>query len=261
MQTCFNDAGLVIAGGGSGSRFGGDKLLMDLGGMPLFCVTLRQLAPLFPEGHCVMAVPADRIGVYEAVAARTVPAIRCRFVAGGATRSGSVQCGLAALPAACRYVAIHDAARPLADGALLQAVMHAAMRTGGAIPAMPVVDTLKQGGPDNRITATVDRTGLYAVSTPQCFALERLREAYRWSGGTAATDDAAIMEQAGFPVELVPWTRPNPKVTYAADLALAAFYLAAGNGSVEERTVSQPADGQFPVGKEAEGGGEAPLGQ
>ena len=226
MEDVFSDAGLVIVGGGSGSRFGGDKLMAELAGVPLFCVTLRRLAPLFAPACRVMAVPEARIAEFEAAAARTIPEIPCRFVAGGATRSESVRRGLAALPASCRYAAIHDAARPLADAALLRAVMAAARETGGAVPAAPVVDTLKRGDAAGRIAGTVAREGLFAVATPQCFDCGKLRAAYRAAGDLAATDDAGIMERAGYPVALVPWTRPNPKVTYPGDVALAAFYLA-----------------------------------
>lgn len=236
-----DDIGLVIVGGGSGSRFGGDKLLAELDGMPLFCVTLRRLAPVFPADCRVMAVPAGKIALYEEIAARFLPSVSCRFVAAGAVRSGSVQCGLAALPDRCRYVAVHDAARPLADGELVRTVLAAARRTGGAVPAAPVVDTLKQEQ-DGMIAATVDRDRLRAVFTPQCFDLAKLREAYRRAGDAAATDDAAIMERAGFPVALVPWFRPNPKVTYAGDLPLAAFYLQEESRSAEKGAVVESAD-------------------
>ena len=241
MAEMCDDAGLVIVGGGSGSRFGGDKLLADLNGMPLFCVTLQRLAPVFPADCRVMAVPGDKIALYEEIAARFLLSVSCRFVAAGAVRSESVQCGLAALPEKCRYAAIHDAARPLADAELVRTVLAAARRTGGAVPASPVVDTLKLEQ-DGMIAGTVDRERLRAVSTPQCFDLARLREAYRRAGEVPATDDAAIMERAGFPVELVPWFRPNPKVTYAGDLPLAAFYLQEERRSAENGAVVESAD-------------------
>ncbi len=75
MEDVFSDAGLVIVGGGSGSRFGGDKLMAELAGVPLFCVTLRRLAPLFAPASRVMAVPEARIAEFEAAAARANPEI------------------------------------------------------------------------------------------------------------------------------------------------------------------------------------------
>jgi 2-C-methyl-D-erythritol 4-phosphate cytidylyltransferase len=144
-------------------------------------------------------------------------------VAGGASRSESVRAGLAAVPSSAEVVVIHDAARPLASPALFAAAV-AAVRAGadGAIPGIPVVDTLKRVEGD-RVVETVSRQTLVAVQTPQAFRAGVLRKAH--AGGADATDDAALVESAGGTVVVVPGELDNLKVTTPADLAQAACRL------------------------------------
>lgn len=219
-MTEFDDAALIVVGGGSGSRFGGEnKLLVRFDGAPLFIHALRRLGPCFPAGRRILVVPAAAEARFAAALAEFLPAYLFRLVHGGAARGDSVRAGLAAVPAACRFVAIHDAARPFAAPELLAQVLAAAREHGGAVPGRPVTDTLKRVDADRLIERTVPREHLYAVETPQCFDLEKLRAAYRAAGGDSFTDDAAVMEQAGYPVALVPHGGDNPKITYPADLA------------------------------------------
>ena len=217
QTTIFRNGALVIVGGGSGRRFGGNKLLEIWREMPLFLHSMRTLGGSFPAGHRVFVAPESDREEFVRIAAQFLPEMPFVFVNGGATRSASVQAGLAALPETAEYVAIHDAARPLATAELLERVMTAAQRVGGAVPGRRVVDTLKRGNSDGLIAQTVARNDLWAVETPQCFLLERLREAYRICP-ESQTDDAGIMEYAGFPVALVEDPGENFKITYPEDL-------------------------------------------
>jgi 2-C-methyl-D-erythritol 4-phosphate cytidylyltransferase len=144
-------------------------------------------------------------------------------VTGGATRSESVRAGLSAVPDSAEIVVVHDAARPLASGALFHAVI-AAVRAGadGAVPVLPVVDTLKRVEGD-RVVATVEREGLVAVQTPQAFRADALRAAH--AGGGGSTDDAALVEAAGGKVVIVPGDALNLKITTPHDLAWAAWVM------------------------------------
>lgn len=144
-------------------------------------------------------------------------------VTGGATRSESVRAGLSAVPASVEIIVIHDAARPLASGALFDAVV-ASVRAGadGAVPALPVADTLKQVEGD-RVVGTVERDGLVAVQTPQAFRAEMLRAAH--GGGGEATDDAALVEAAGGKVVVVAGDPLNLKITTPHDLARAGWIM------------------------------------
>jgi 2-C-methyl-D-erythritol 4-phosphate cytidylyltransferase len=149
-----------------------------------------------------------------------------RTAPGGATRSESVRAGLALVPDDVDVVVVHDAARPLATRALYAAVL-APIRDGAdaAIPAIPVVDTVKRVD-DGRVVATVPRSDLVLVQTPQAFRVARLRAAHATGGDD--TDDAALVEAVGGTVVVVPGEPRNLKLTVAADLELAQALLDTG---------------------------------
>ena len=115
-------------------------------------------------------------------------------------------------------MAIHDAARPLASVELLSKLVDRARECGGAIPGVPVADSLKRLGPDGMISAPVDRDNLYAVATPQVFALDAYRRAILAPEAESCTDDAEVMRRAGYPVALVVDHACNLKVTTPSDL-------------------------------------------
>jgi 2-C-methyl-D-erythritol 4-phosphate cytidylyltransferase len=141
-------------------------------------------------------------------------------VAGGATRSESVRCGLAAVPDDATIVCVHDAARPFADAEQFAAVI-AAVRDGadGAVPGIPVADTIKIVNPAGVVTATPDRDSLVAVQTPQAFRADILRRAHAGQG--EGTDDAALVERLGGRVVVVAGSTRNRKITRPDDLAWA----------------------------------------
>ncbi len=142
-------------------------------------------------------------------------------VAGGDTRSESVRRGLAAIPNDAEVIVVHDAARPLAAPDLFEAVV-ATVTSGeasAAICATALHDTIKEVDPDRRVTATLDRSALVAVQTPQAFAADLLRRAH--GEGAEATDDAALVERLGATVIVVPGDTANFKITTATDLRAA----------------------------------------
>jgi 2-C-methyl-D-erythritol 4-phosphate cytidylyltransferase len=144
-------------------------------------------------------------------------------VMGGERRSDSVRCGLESVPDDCDVIVVHDAARPLAQPALFEAVV-AAVRNGadGAIPGVAVTDTLKRID-GRRVMGTVDRSLLVAVQTPQAFRANILREAH--ARGADATDDAALVEALGGAVVVVPGDPDNLKITTTTDLTVARLRL------------------------------------
>ena len=146
-------------------------------------------------------------------------------VEGGATRSDSVRRGLAAVPEGAEVIVVHDAARPLASDELVPAVM-AAVATdgaGGAMPGLAVSDTIKLVDGAMVVIATFDRVSLVAVQTPQAFSAGDLRRAH--AGGGEATDDAALVEELGAAVRVVPGDPRNLKITTPADLRTAERLL------------------------------------
>jgi 2-C-methyl-D-erythritol 4-phosphate cytidylyltransferase len=146
-------------------------------------------------------------------------------VAGGATRSDSVRAGLAAVPTDATIVCVHDAARPFASARLFDAVIDAvAGGADGAVPGIAVTDTIKQIDAEHVVVSTPPRDSLVAVQTPQAFRAAVLRAAHE-SGGDA-TDDAALVEQRGGRVVVVPGEVTNRKITHLHDLDWAREHVA-----------------------------------
>ncbi|MFN3690613.1 MAG: 2-C-methyl-D-erythritol 2,4-cyclodiphosphate synthase, partial [Fimbriimonadales bacterium] len=152
---------------------------------------------------------------------------------GGATRQQTVGNALAHLPEGVRFVAVHDAARPLVSHALLDRLIETARQHGAAVPALPVQDTLKRAANDMQVLETLPREGLYRVQTPQIVRADWLLEAHRRAaeaGFDAATDDAQLLERAGYPVHLTLGDPRNIKLTTPDDLSLLRLY--AGEGAL-----------------------------
>jgi 2-C-methyl-D-erythritol 4-phosphate cytidylyltransferase len=198
-----------VVAGGSGSRFGGPKQFSELAGRPVAAWSVAA-ARTVSDG-VVLVVPADVPGA--------VPGAD-QVVVGGATRAASVRAGLAAVPEDAAIIVVHDAARPLATGELFASVVAAVRVTGvdGAIPVLPVADTLKHVV-DDTVQHNVDRQGLVAVQTPQAFVGAALRHAHRSCG--EATDDAGLLEDLGATVRTVAGEPHNLKLTRPEDLVLA----------------------------------------
>ena len=205
--------GAVVVAAGRGERFGGPKQLRPLGDRRI--VDHAVEAARATCDTVVLVVPPDADWAVDGV--RSVP--------GGATRSASVRAGLAALPPEIEIVVVHDAARPLADVAVFDRVV-AAVRAGadGAVPGVPVADTVKRVDGTGTVVGTVPREELVIVQTPQAFRADVLRAAH--AAGPEASDDAAVVEAAGGRVVVVAGAPDNFKITEPADLDRAAEVLA-----------------------------------
>lgn len=142
-------------------------------------------------------------------------------VFGGEQRADSVQAGLEKVKEEADYVCVHDAARPCLVDAWVDAVFEAAVKSGAAILAVPVVGTLKRAGAGNTIKETVSREGLWEAQTPQVFRKDLLLKAYADRGDFNATDEAQLVERLGEPVTLVPGSAMNLKITTKEDLRFA----------------------------------------
>ncbi|MCZ8148735.1 MAG: bifunctional 2-C-methyl-D-erythritol 4-phosphate cytidylyltransferase/2-C-methyl-D-erythritol 2,4-cyclodiphosphate synthase [Roseomonas sp.] len=207
----------LLVAAGRGQRFGGEvpKQLMPLLGRPV----LRHAAEaLLREGGVDAIQPVSAPGEEAALAALLDGLPILPPVAGGATRQESVRRGLEALVAdPPDIVLVHDAARPVVPAGTVPALLAALEKVPGAIPAMPVSDTLKRGAA-GLIAETVPRAGLFRAQTPQGFRFAPLLAANR-AATTEATDDAQLLEAAGLPVALVAGHESNVKITWPEDLA------------------------------------------
>ncbi len=200
----------VVVGAGGGVRFGARKQYERLGDRRVLDLAV-DVARAASAGVVVVVPPED--------------AVREGAVAGGTTRSESVRAGLAAVPADATIICVHDAARPLASPTLFQAVIEA-VRAGadGAVPAVPVADTIKFIDAGGAVIDTPDRSRLVAVQTPQAFRAEVLRRAH--TDAVDGTDDAALVERLGGAVVTVPGESWNRKITDPEDLAWAQRWFA-----------------------------------
>ena len=222
--------GVVVVAAGSGSRLGAEvpKAAVRLGGRSLLAHTVERVLGVEGLASLVLVVPAGLEGPerWDLPATGGVPTA---FVTGGAERTASVAAGLAALPAGCDVVLVHDAARCLTPTAVFDRVV-AAVRAGadGVVPGLAVVDTVKTVDAEGLVTGTPDRVSLRAVQTPQGFPRAVLLAAH--ASGIAATDDAALVERAGRRVLVVEGDPMAFKVTTPDDLERA------------ERLVRTPSD-------------------
>ncbi|HEY8704496.1 MAG TPA: 2-C-methyl-D-erythritol 4-phosphate cytidylyltransferase [Gaiellaceae bacterium] len=216
----------ILVAAGRGERLGLEqpKAFAKLGEDPLLAEPLRRLEESDWIDAIVLVAPPG----WEEPAILLAEELGCGKVSacvpGGATRADSVRAGIAEVPADAVVVLVHDAARPLLPEAVIERVL-APLSEGwdGAVPGLPVADTLKRVGADGAITETVTRDGLYTVQTPQAFPADVLRAAV--AAGGDATDCAALVEAQGGRVKVVPGDPQLLKVTTADDLAKIASWL------------------------------------
>jgi len=216
----------ILAAAGRGERLGLDqpKAFAKLGENPLLAEPLRRLDDSGWIDAIVVVTPSG----WEEPAILLAEELGCgkvnACVAGSATRAGSVRAGLAEVPADAVVVLVHDAARPLLSDEVIERVLEP-LGEGwdGAVPGLPVADTLKRAGAGGAVAETVSRDGLYAVQTPQAFAAGVLRAAAERDAD--ASDCAGLVEAAGGRVRIVPGDPRLLKVTTVDDLALVSSWL------------------------------------
>ena len=217
--------GAVIVAAGSASRMGGiDKVMAPLGGEPMILRTVRAFEDCEAVKEIVIVTRQDLMGPIAEICSGFTK-IRS-VVQGGSSRQESVKLGLLAFSKEVRLAAVHDGARPLVSGELIDKVIRAAHSYGAAAPAIPVKDTIKifEGG---FIAATPDRSTLRAVQTPQVMDRDLLLGALEKAEqeGTALTDDCSAVEHIGMRVRLVEGEERNLKVTTPLDLKIAELLL------------------------------------
>lgn len=212
----------IVAAAGSGERLGAavPKALVELGGRPLVAHAVHALDATDLLDLIVVTAPGGHEQQIADAVAGSVSEAQVVVVPGGSTRTESVAHALAAIPTDFEFVLVHDAARALAPVWLCAAVLaELEMGARAVVPAVPVVDTIRQLGDDGG-SRTLERSGLRAVQTPQGFHAETLREAHRESH-REATDDAALIEALGGEVRIIAGSPDALKVTTHLDLLVA----------------------------------------
>jgi 2-C-methyl-D-erythritol 4-phosphate cytidylyltransferase len=229
-------AAAIIVAAGRGERFGApDKVFLPLGGRPLLVHVLDAVEQAKFIQEVVLVVGehtrATSLDLVDEGGWNKVRAV----VTGGPRRQDSVEAGLNSLSSGIEIVAIHDGARPLAISALFDACVDTADVFGAAIAAAPITDTLKRVAA-GKITETIPREHLWAAQTPQAFRVDLLRQAFAFAAerNLDVTDEASMLEAMGVPVEIVPSTSANLKITRQDDLWLAEALYAHRQGALPE---------------------------
>lgn len=229
------DLGIVVVAAGSGTRLGhpDPKAFVELRGVPILEHALRGVFDSAEPAQVVIVAPEARLDAARAIARRVAGAAdgSVSVVVGGDSRQSSVRAGLAGLGPEVGVVLVHDAARALTPGTLLDRVVRAVRATAaGVIPALPVADTIKRVA-DGEVRETVDRSDLVHVQTPQGFPRAALEAAY--AAATAEyTDDAALFSAAGGTVTTVEGDARAFKITTPWDLRRAENVLGARTGGL-----------------------------
>jgi 2-C-methyl-D-erythritol 4-phosphate cytidylyltransferase len=215
------DVAVVVPAGGVGRRLGHrtPKQLLRVGGTTILARTVRHFTRHPAVGDVVVVAPAAHLVPTRRALAAVGGRARVHVVAGGAERQESVWLGMQAVPEHAAVIVVHDAVRPFITRALVDGVVRAARASGAAICARPIAETVKRVR-DGLVEATLDRSGLWAVQTPQAFRTAVLREAHEKArrDGYVGTDEAMLVERLGHPVTVVPGLADNVKITTADDL-------------------------------------------
>ena len=217
----MNGAVAIVLAAGRGERMDATipKALMTLGGRPLVARAVeRAFAAASVSSVVVVAPPGWEDAIRGLVEASPVHAI----VAGGATRQASVRAGLSAVPPEVVRVICHDAGRALASPELFQRTLESLEGWDGVVPVLPMVDTVKRVR-DGMIEGTEPRGSLAVAQTPQAFAAAALRDAHERARRDAfeGTDDAVLLERAGYRVRAIEGERTNLKITTPQDIRVA----------------------------------------
>jgi len=222
----------IITAAGKSSRFGDrnyKKPFAMLAGRAVWLHSVDRFQSRGDVKQTIVTVAAEDREEFDRKFGANVAIMGVEVVEGGEHRADSVERALERVKSEIEFVAVHDAARPCIADKWIEQVFEAAQRTGAAILAAPVGETLKRVDGKKQITATVDRQSLWAAQTPQVFRLELIVEAYAKrgdvAGNNAATDDAQLVERLGHAVAVVPSSAMNLKITTRDDLRLAEQVL------------------------------------
>ena len=225
----------IIVAAGSSERMGFDKLFALVSGKPIIAHTIAAFERTDCVDEIILVGRAESLGELQKIVDH--PTKVKQVIAGGAERSDSVRAGLDQLNPKCDFVAVHDAARPLVTPEKITRVFEVCRTSGGAAAlAEPINDTLKRADVDPfdsgsgqvlAVRESVDRSGIYAMQTPQVFARKLLEEAYQAVArkNVSVTDEVSAVELLGRKVMLVANHDFNFKITYPRDLPMAEFVL------------------------------------
>ena len=215
---------VIIVAGGSGTRMGTEipKQFLELGGKPVLMHTIQAFYNYDPECDLILVLPSPQQEYWAGLCLKYEFSFPHQIVSGGETRFHSVRNGLGQVKGE-GIVFIHDGVRPLVGRSTIERCFETARKSGNAIPVLAVNESLRKlEGSKNM---AVDRSLYFSVQTPQTFRSEQIREAFRQDYNPAFTDDASVVEKAGFAIQMVEGNRENIKITTPEDLIVAEALL------------------------------------
>ena len=218
----------IIVAAGSSRRMGSEKLFAPLAGKPVIWHSLKAFSDCEEIDEIVVVAREDRLGDFEKLlASEKLPKIK-KVIAGGTERHDSVWNGLQAVASeGCQFVAIHDGARPLTTPKLIRAVLDMARIHGAACCASPIPDTVKRANIEHMVQESVERTGLWAMQTPQVFSAGLILQAYAsvMAKHELVTDEVSAVQKLGKKIALLKNEDWNFKITFPHDIELAEHVL------------------------------------
>ena len=216
---------IIVVAAGSGKRMGASlpKQFLPVAGKPILMHTLERFHTFDATMHIRLVLHPDYFDYWHALVSEHKMRIPHELIAGGEERFHSVKSAVDSITDPDAVVGIHDGVRPLVSNETLTRCFERAEQVGNAVPVIPVNDSLRLiEGESNR---AVDRSQFRIVQTPQCFAMRELKTAFEQPFHTSFTDDASVVEAAGFPIHLVEGNRGNIKITSPEDLLWAEWSL------------------------------------
>jgi 2-C-methyl-D-erythritol 4-phosphate cytidylyltransferase len=220
---------VILPAAGQSSRFRDKekKPFVNLDGRAVWLRTVEQFITRSDVAQCIIVVSPDDQEMFRRRYGANLAFMNVQIANGGAERFESVANALALVKPEVEFIAVHDAVRPCITERLINDVFARAEKTGAAMLAVPVSDTLKQVDPNKQVKATMPRQNVWLAQTPQVFRRDWLHEVYenRTRLGANFTDDAQLMEAAGYAVHVVEGATTNIKITTKQDLFLADAIL------------------------------------
>ena len=214
----------IIVAAGESRRMGFNKMFADLDGRPVLERTVAAFERCGAvDDIIIISNPKRQKDLMRVIAEGGFEKVS-HIAPGGETRRDSVWNGIRDLKENCQFVAVHDGARPWISKEQIVRVLDAAVEHGAAASAHQITDTVKRADADGRVTAAIEREGLWAMETPQIFRVDLIKSAYEKviADDLPVTDEVSAVEHLGQPVFVVANDTRNAKVTFPADLEIPA---------------------------------------
>ncbi|WP_010661996.1 2-C-methyl-D-erythritol 4-phosphate cytidylyltransferase [Marinilabilia salmonicolor] len=214
---------VIIVAGGRGLRMGQDipKQFIPVGGRPVLMHTMEQFYGYNESMEIILVLPEDQFSYWKALCRKYDFQVRHQLIRGGETRYHSVKNGLDAVSG--QMVAVHDGVRPFVTPETIERCFHTAQKYGAVIPVVELVDSIRKVDGNN--SEMRPRYAYRSIQTPQVFRTSVLKKAYELPFSPDFTDDASVVEAAGYEITLVEGNRENVKITTPFDLVVAEAFL------------------------------------